>query len=160
EDALRHLAHPVAGNQGRRARRREVNRVVQAKPLELEDVPKTPGDQETKDGAVPLDHRVDRDRRAVEQVGDVAGRDTELRDQRPKALHHAGGRVGSHRGELEAGELSRVLPQQAEVGERSPDVDAEPVAWHCALPNSWWQSRHAERLAAYARRSRPSNGRM
>ena len=124
----------VARDQRGRARRGEVDRVVQSQALELEDVTEASRHEEPEGGAVPLDHRVHGDRRPVHQVGDVAGRDAELRDERLETLEHARRRIGPNRGRFEAGELSRVLVQQAEVRERTTDVDAEPVPWHHDLP--------------------------
>ena len=70
QDPLGDLAHAIARDQRRRARGREVDRAGQTEPLDLEHVAEAGRDQEPECGPVPLDHGVDGDRGAVDQVVD------------------------------------------------------------------------------------------
>src|SRR5262249_1470712 len=117
----------------------------QPEALDLQDVAEAPGDQEPQPGAVPLDDRVDRDGRAVNQVADVGGADPALTEEGAQPLHEPAGRVRRHRRPLEADQPAGLRVEQAEVGEGSSDVDAEAIRWHAALL-SWRGSRARDAL--------------
>ena len=130
QDPLRDLAHAVARDQRRRPRRREVHGARQPQPLDLEDVAEPGGDQEPQHRPVPLDHGVDGDRGAVDQVVDGPGVEGPLAHQGAEPVEDAAAGIAGNGGRLEAGELARRLVEEAEVGEGAADVDPQPVASH------------------------------
>ena len=130
QDALGHLTHAVARDEGERARRREVHRAGEPEPLDLEQVTEARGDQEPQRGAVALDDGVDGDRRAMDQVVDGLEVEAPLGHEGAEAVEHAAAGIVGHGRGLETRELARHLVQETEVGERAADVDAEAVASH------------------------------
>ena len=128
QDALGHLSHSVARDEGEWPRGREVHRTREPEPLDLEEVAEACGDEEPQRGAVALDDGVDGDGGAMDEVVDRPGIETPLGHERANAVEDAAPGVSGHRRGLEAGELPRHLVEEAEVGERPPDVDADPVA--------------------------------
>jgi len=74
---LAHLGDSRARISGR-GREPEIERVRQPQPLELQDVAESLGDEKTQARARPLDQRVHRDRRAVDDSADLAQIDAVL----------------------------------------------------------------------------------
>jgi len=128
QDALGHLGHAVARDERERPRGREVHGTREPEPLDLEQIAEARGDQEPQRGAVALDDRVDGDRRAVDEIADRPGVETPLGHERAQPVEDTAPRITRHRRGLEAGELARHLVQETEVGERTADVDADPVS--------------------------------
>ena len=156
QDPLRDLAHAIARDQRRRARRREVDGARQAQPLDLEHVAEPGGDEEPQRGPVPLDHGVDGDRRAVDQVVDGRGVERPLAHQGAQPVEDAAAGIAGNGGRLEAGELARRLVEEAEVGEGAADVDPQPVTSHVVT----CLSRHLGRSPLGASRAGPGGCRM
>jgi len=104
---------------------REVERLLV--PRDVDDVPHPPGRQHPDLGARVGEHDVRRDRRAVQQVVDLAQPDVGLRAESADAVGAAaGGVVGSGR-DLVHADPARLLVDEDQVGERAADVDAEPL---------------------------------
>ena len=128
EGPLGDAVDPLARSEGRRAAREEVVGVRHLEARDLEDVLEAPGREEGELRSPALDHRVHPDGGAVREVADRVRLPSmparELRD----AVHHLGagglgrreGLVGEHR--------SRHLVEDAEVGERPANVDADAKA--------------------------------
>ena len=108
----------------------EVERVRQAKTLELEDVAEAVGHEEPQPRAGPLDERVHGDRRAVDHGADLAEIDAVLVGQaREPDADGLGELVRSGR-DFQAEQLTRLGVEEGEVGESPADIDAEPVPRH------------------------------
>ena len=141
QDALRHLADPVARNERRRPCRGERDGHRETEALDLEDVAEAAGDQQPEPGPVPLDDGVDGNGRAVREVDDPAGIHLRLRGQGGQTLQDAAGGIGRHRRRLEGGQDAGGLVENAEVGEGPADVDPDA------------EGRHAPQYSARRRRS-------
>ena len=101
---------------------------------DLEDVPETLRHQEADARALALEHRVRRDRRAVQHGPDRTGIDSGAFDRLEDPAHDALGRVARRR-HLGQHRWAAVEGHEQDVGERSADVDADEVG-HAAASGS------------------------
>src|SRR5436853_2125639 len=100
------------------------------KPLKLEDVAKSLGDEKAQTRARPLDERVHRDRRAVDDGADLARVDGVLVGQAREPDADGLGKLVRGRRDFQTEQLAPLRVEEGEVGEGPADIDPEPVPRH------------------------------
>ena len=154
---------PLARSEGRRTAREEVVGVRHLEARDLEDVLEAAGREEGERRPPALDHRVHPHGGPVREVADRVRRPPIPARERRDAGHHLGaGGLGGREG-LVGAQRSRRLVEDAEVGERPADVDADAkpgsrlVPIHSAPPSSpsrpvgWLAGKPAGRIPSAAR---------
>jgi hypothetical protein len=116
---------PRARDQGNRLVDEEVVELVALLPADDQDVSEAASREERDVPALPLDDDVRAERRSVHRLGEVRPREPGPGDQLAESLHARARRV-VRRGEALAGEEASVVGLEREVGERPPDVEADP----------------------------------
>ena len=125
EGPLGDAVDPLARGEGRRTAREEVVGVRDLEARDLEDVLEAAGGEEGERRPPALDDRVHPHGGAVGEVADRVRRPSMPARERRDAVHHLGaGGLGGREG-LVGAHRARCLVEDAEVGERPADVDAE-----------------------------------
>ena len=129
ENALTHFEPPCAWHEVGRVVEEQivkVGAVVAPGAADFQDVAEALGGQERGLRALALDHHVGRDRSAVADEADVAGRGLAQLENALEAVKRADRRVARGRGHLGGPHLPGRVIEQDDVGERSANVDTDP----------------------------------
>ena len=140
---------PVAGDQRRRLLEL---RVVERRPhlaRDLEQVAEALGRDEAAARDLPLDDRVRRDRRRVDDEADLPGRHAALGERALDGVHEALGGIGRRRQHLRDRDGAGLLVDQGRVGEGAADVDGHA---HAHAPQHLSSRRSSSRRSAIATR--------
>ena len=131
--------HTLARDQRGGAVAIPVLRPRHAQALDDQQVAKTPGHEQGEPRALALDQRIDRDRRAVDEIGDRVGLHAMDPRQSGQALDEAGDRIGRHGGRLPSDQPAGLGVEGREIGEGAADIDADAVTGQGSDPSSGGQ---------------------
>ena len=95
-------------------------------PGDLDHVAEAAGDDQPEAGELVLEHRVGRDRRAVEEHRHVLRRPVERRERLLHAVEQADARIGRRRRRLHRRDPAGFVVDRDHVGEGSAGVDGDP----------------------------------
>ena len=127
------LVSEPPGNERLRALVLDVVEHRNPQPAHLEDVPEAFRRHERRSRAEALEHRVRRDRRGVDDAGDLVARDAALGQQGNGTVDDSAGVVVWRRQHLGRAH-GAVVAEEHDVGEGAADVDAKavrPAGAHC-----------------------------
>src|SRR5439155_9463005 len=113
-------------DQRQRTRAVKIERVRQPQPLKLEDVAKSLSDEKAQTRARPLDERVHRDRRAVDDGADLARVDGVLVSQAREPDADGLGKLVRGRRDFQTEQLAPLRVEGCEAGEGPAEIDPEP----------------------------------
>ena len=100
---------------------------------DLHDIAIALGHDQPDARALPFEHGVGRDRRAVEEELDLGRIDARFLRDRSDPGEDPFRAVCGSRWRLLAPEFARFVVEQQEVGERAPHIDAQPIAHQAAV---------------------------
>ena len=125
--ALGDAEDPVAGDQRFRPHREEAVRFGHPKPGHFQYIGEILGGEEGHARPLPLDHRVDADRGAVDEAFDLRRLDAVIRGQACHPLHYLSPRLGRRRQHLQGRERLRLGIEDAEIDKGAADIDADAI---------------------------------
>ena len=131
ERAFGDAVDPFPRGQRRRPPRKDVVRVGHLEARDFEDVFELAGGEQREFGTAPLKDRIHPDRGAMDETADGAGRAVEPAVKFDNPGHDLAARVVRSRQGLQGVQRAGLLVEDAEVGEGSSDINAQPEALNC-----------------------------